>query len=578
MGRKTLKKDGKNAVKKSDSALFDFLEIVDYIMSELLDFLTCIYMLLILAVMPFYFQDGFSHIGSDKSYFFRNVTFRFGIVAYVFLAVYLSVKGLMIGLSPKKDVLAEKSENIMQRLKTSCNLSTTDIFAIIYGAGVVLSYFCSSYKEQALVGADKWYMGTLPQFAFVSVYFFISRFWKRHGFIPLLVLPVSAVVFALGILNRFGIYPIDMKIVNIEFISTIGNINWYCGYAVTVFFAGIAFLWLGGAERRWQKALMCIYGFLGYATLVTQGSDSALFTIAVMTVVMFVLSASDDNMLELGKLVCMFAAACAAMGLAGRCSALKESYESCTAAYPLIKTVTGSRLTFVLVICAAAFMLFVSAVYNRNSLKSADERLLSKTHNFDVENIMKKIRMIVAALAAAGVLSIILFIIVNTLQGGRITAGLLYFNIDWGSGRGASYRAAVWSFAEQNLLHKLVGVGPDCMSAYIYDSAAGGRILEVVNEKFGTLRLTNAHNEWLTILVNQGIVGIVGFAGIICSAVYRYIKDRKVCIAPAVCGIGILAYTINNIFSFQTSMNVPTMFVLLGIGEAYMRAGEKQKE
>jgi O-antigen ligase len=99
-----------------------------------------------------------------------------------------------------------------------------------------------------------------------------------------------------------------------------------------------------------------------------------------------------------------------------------------------------------------------------------------------------------------------------------------------------------------------------------------------VNEKFGTLRLTNAHNEWLTILVNQGIVGIVGFAGIICSAVYRYIKDRKVCIAPAVCGIGILAYTINNIFSFQTSMNVPTMFVLLGIGEAYMRAGEKQKE
>jgi hypothetical protein len=59
--------------------------------------------------------------------------------------------------------------------------------------------------------------------------------------------------------------------------------------------------------------------------------------------------------------------------------------------------------------------------------------------------------------------------------------------------------------------------------------------------------------------------------------VYRYIKNRKVCVAAAVCGMGILAYTINNIFSFQTSINTPTMFVLLGIGEAYMRVGEKQK-
>jgi hypothetical protein len=550
-------------------------------------------MFLILLVLPFYFQDGFSHIGSDKSYFFRNVTFRLGIVAYVLLAVYLIVRGIE---TKKTDTVSEESSTLLKRLLSAWNLSATDIFALIYGAGVILSYFCSSYKSQALTGADKWYMGTLPQFAFVSVYFFISRFWKRHMYLPLMVLPVSAVVFALGILNRFGIYPIDMKIMNIEFVSTIGNINWYCGYAVTVFFAGIAFVWLGCAECRWQKVLMIIYGLLGFATLVTQGSDSALFTIAFMMVVMFVLSDSAENMLALGKLVCTFAAACAAMGLAGRCNAFKESYELCTAAYPSIKIMTGSALTLVIVAFAAVFMLFVSAVCYGNVFKSPTESSPNKAGNINKEsklqkkiinlggNIAEKVRIIVAVSAAAVIFIVIVFVIINTLLDGRITAGmnesvagLLYFNIDWGSGRGASYRAAVWSFAEQNPLHRLVGIGPDCMSAYIYDSVAGGRILSVVNEKFGTLRLTNAHNEWLTILVNQGIIGIVGFAGIICSAVYRYIKNRKVCVAAAVCGMGILAYTINNIFSFQTSINTPTMFVLLGIGEAYMRAGEKQK-
>ena len=50
-----------------------FLKIV-------IDYGICVYMILILAVMPLYNREGFytpnaySHIGTDKSYFFNTVT------------------------------------------------------------------------------------------------------------------------------------------------------------------------------------------------------------------------------------------------------------------------------------------------------------------------------------------------------------------------------------------------------------------------------------------------------------------------------------------------------------------------
>jgi hypothetical protein len=53
--------------------------------------------------------------------------------------------------------------------------------------------------------------------------------------------------------------------------------------------------------------------------------------------------------------------------------------------------------------------------------------------------------------------------------------------------------------------------------------------------------------------------------------VYRYLSRYKTNIFAAACGFGILAYSVNNIVSFQTSINTPTMFVLLGIGECFIR-------
>ena len=121
----------------------------------------------------------------------------------------------------------------------------------------------------------------------------------------------------------------------------------------------------------------------------------------------------------------------------------------------------------------------------------------------------------------------------------------------------------------------MIGVGPDCMSAYLYNGGSES-LVEAARTQFGELTLTNAHCEWLTILVNTGILGLVGFAGMMVSAIVRFLKAgmetlKKESLIAGACGLCLLAYTVNNSFSFQQSMGVATIFVILGMGERFWR-------
>jgi len=142
------------------------------------------------------------------------------------------------------------------------------------------------------------------------------------------------------------------------------------------------------------------------------------------------------------------------------------------------------------------------------------------------------------------------------------------FDENWGSARGGTWRAGMSTWLSQDLLHRFTGVGPDGMAAYLY----GGdnfSLLKTVIKQFGQHTLTNAHNEWITLLANSGIIGLFSFAGMVISSIIRYLKSDKLwCI---VCGLCLFSYTVNNIFSFQQIMNITQLFILLGMGEAVMR-------
>ena len=529
----------------TESALTTFRKYCGY----LLDGAISIYLILIIAVMPFYNEEGYAHIGTDKATFFRAVSVNGAKVILPLLAVWLILMAV---------------EKIQKKEKFQVKLSVTDGFALLYVFSLILSYLCSDYKTDALWGALGWYLGFVPQMILLAIYFLVSRFWTPRKWIFGLFLPISAVVFLLGILNRFDIYPIDMKIERSGFISTIGNMNWYCGYLVSIFFAGYYLLWVSEKsqrERRYlRQILLYLYVVIGFSSLVTQGSMSGLLALAAVLVVTFCLSAQNQRRMQMfGMLMLTLSAGCLIMLLLRIC--LPERFNYAESATDLF---TYSILP--LSMMAVALVFYGLMIY------------VGKKEKYPAK-AMKVVAKALGILCPILLGTVIGMIIVNTKHPGSLGAlsenSLFTFNATWGSDRGGTWTIGIRCFGEQSFLHKMIGVGPDCMSAYLYNGGSES-LVEAARTQFGELTLTNAHCEWLTILVNTGILGLVGFAGMMVSAIVRFLKAgmetlKKESLIAGACGLCLLAYTVNNSFSFQQSMGVATIFVILGMGERFWR-------
>ncbi|MCM1185631.1 MAG: O-antigen ligase family protein [Lachnoclostridium sp.] len=529
------------------------------LLAEILDWIICIYMFLILAIMPFYHQEGYTHIGTDKSYFFRQCARKSAYLILPLLALYLVAAGVVFVREKRGS-----SFQITAWLKT--HFSVTDWFALAYGLSVLLSYACSAYKKEALIGTQGWYMGLYPQLAFIAGYFLISRMWKKEYAIPLSAILASAAVFLLGIINCFGIYPIDMKVKNTAFISTIGNVNWYCGYLTAVFFGGLALFWQMDRKQWKYRLLLGIYVFIGFTSLVTQGSSSGIVALAAVLFVLFCLSAEN------GRLMRAFWEAVLLLSAGGLMCRLIQmlglgKLSVWAGGEGVLGLLNNSSLSLIMTAASLSLLLCVVSANRRKSYPAA---------------IFGKWAKILGC-AGAGLLALfIVILVVNTLAEGKISNVLglppdnpLTFTPAWGSNRGATWRAGIRCFLQQDFLHKLVGAGPDCMSAFLYNGASE-ELTGWVENWFAGSRLTNAHNEWLTILINEGVLGCICYVGMMCSAIWRFLKDRKRSIAAGACGFCVLAYTANNLFSFQQSMNAATIFIIMGMGENFLRENRKR--
>ncbi len=582
--------------------------MVDRVLQVLID----LYLTALIVGMPLYYSDGYRHIGSDKSEFLRvcNLAALCTIVPVLLLCAVVrearnahASRNVSISDSARVNHSTDASEpNVgKNRLaRTLSSLTITDIFALIYAAAVVLSYAFSNYREEAFLGASGWYMGLFTQLSLVAIFFLTSRAWRIEKWIPALFLPVSGVVALLGVLNRFGVNPLKMEPVRAEFISTIGNINWFCGYLVPVFFMVAAYYLFGGsstspvrnkwAERgrrissvrnKWAErerstspvrnkwvergrnafpAGIIIYLFIASASLLTQGSASGLFALAVMLIVFFAVSCGEAaGMKRLTVLVFTIFGAGTLVALLRRVFPGSFTYED-----TITDFLTKGPFSIIMTLASILALCFLWEFESRR--KFPREAMLS-------------LRRIVLITAGAGSAVFVFLLIVHTTRPEVLPFldryAVFTFSPEWGSHRGITWSAGVGCFLEQSPLHKLFGAGPDCMAAYLYNDASEG-LLGAVKAVYSG-RLVNAHNEWITLLATEGIAGAAAYIGMIVTGILRLVRAGKESPAAAACGMGLLAYTINNMFSFQTAINTTAAFLLLGMGEAFLRAANNRK-
>lgn len=524
----------------------------------LCDIVISVYMFVILAVLPLY-NRGYAQIGTDKENFFiKTMTYAGKCLLPVFV-LWLIFRLIVAKQKQEFPNLRASLESLWK------NLNATDKFAALYGISVVLSYVFTRYREEALWGTASWRMGMWTQLGAVIVYFAVSRLWHRKDWLLALILPVSTVVFLLGYLNKFERCLVDKEIINSSFISTVGNINWYCGYLVTVLFGGVYLLWRMEPAITWKKLLLMGYVTIGFASLATQGSSSGIVAFAVAMFVLFGMSVGDAEKMEcFWQEMTLFSGACLVTYVLRNCNVFSREF--------VLEGVTDV-LTFSV---ASIIMTIVSA-----TMLWLVHRMGSTQHYSG--KVWRRIYRGIAIVAPVIIVVALLLTLINTILGGALTENVtnveltkwLTFNSDWGSSRGATWAAGARCFWEADLLHKIFGVGPDCMYTFLVNEGSAD-LQNMVYERFYVNRLTNAHNEWLTILIDMGILGLVSYAGMMISAIRNFLHAGKKSALVAACGFCVLAYTVNNMFSFQQVMNISTVFVILGIGGNGVRSSKAE--
>lgn len=538
--------------KKSTGSKPELIERLGRWLLSLLDVLVSLYMVVLMVILPLYSaESGYRRIGTDKCLFFRSVSVNACKIILPLTVVCL------LGLAVQW--FRAKGRDRVPRPE----LSVTDLSALVYLTAVVGSYLHTSFREETawgdtFYGTYGWYLGLVTQLLFLAVYLMVSRLWQRRDWLIALWVPVLFVVSLLGYLNRFGIFPLEMQAAGPQYISTIGNINWYCGYLVTVLSGFAFYLWQGGQlpRKRWVRSLLYICLGVGFGTLVTQGSSSGIVVLLILLGVFYLLSMKDGEKLQRFWTGCILLSAVCIITLVIR----------------LIRpeAITYSEITTDLLTLTPLPVLMLGVSILCWYLVKRSRR--ARRFREKVWTVLGITAWAAAGAAAAGYM---ILLVLNTLHPGSIGSlsqlDAFTFDASWGSNRGITWTAGLTCFLDQDLPGKLLGVGPDAMGIYIH-SGANPELKQLVEDYFGNLMLTNAHNEWLTVLINEGLLGAAGYIALMVTAICRYLKAGKADSLAGAAGMGILAYTINNVFSFQQVMSTSTVFLMLGIGEACLRS------
>ncbi|MBQ6888103.1 MAG: O-antigen ligase family protein [Lachnospiraceae bacterium] len=490
---------------------------------------TYAYLIFIIAVFPFYAPKGYVEIGIHKFYFFKMV----GLVCFGML-----VPAVLLLLFMK------------WRRKEHFRCSVTDKAMLLYGVAVFLSFVCTEWKEEALWGTEGWYMGAVSQLMFVAIYFVISRFVENEKVWYSLFLMVSSCVFLLGLLNRFSIYPFEMKGANPIFISTLGNINWFCSYWMVLLPIGLVFYWSDIGDTVLIKAGLMLYIIVGFMTGIVQGSSSGFLALGTMIFAIFCLSFRKENrLLRWFELMILFAVSVLVISVLKSLFPESMNYQN-TIAEKITEYSFGVLLLSVFVVCYTVLRYWIK----HKELKI--EKLVI------LRNIVAGIVLLAAVVV--GILVVYYNSMPETIENSRLTDAFI-IDSDWGNSRGATWTAGVEAFATMTFREKMVGVGPDCFYRYVYSE---WEIATELYNVFGDARLTNAHNEWLTTLVNLGICGVLPYITVFITAVFRQLKEGKKHEPALVSAVCIITYTIHNMVSFQQVICTPVVFILIGMGES----------
>lgn len=511
------------------------------------------YTILLFVLLPLCYRDNYYDIGDFKYELFLKLTLWM---------LALIVPALLFYFISNCCCHTWKGTTVRQFFSS---LSLLDRFVLLYLLACLISFVLSNYNTWQFFGEDAsnpawfgyngWYMGLRTQLMLIALYFLVSRFFMKSWKFDLLicVLGASFLVFLLGILHRFLIDPLGLyegidASYHILFLSTIGQATWYSSFLCTIFPLGLFLFWY--CDKTWQRIALGIYAAVGFASLVTQNSDSAYLALAAFLSVLFLFS--FQSVKHLRRFLEVLLTAALSMRVVG---ILQLIFTDRAVRLEKLSAFLSQNPLVWIVIFLIALLYFLLIFMDTNG-------------RFSINSVKWAQKLGLIFIIAALPLGILCIYLTTTGHAPAFFQNISYFvfNDDWGNSRGFTWKYSYSMFAEYPLSLKLFGIGSDCFASYTYAYHAAD-----VSAKWGNSVLANAHNEWLNTLLTTGLFGLVSYAGIFVSAFVSFVKKQKDSIYLLAAAGCIASYFFHNMFCYQQVVCTPFIFLVIGLAEFIMR-------
>ena len=503
---------------------------------EFLKTICQIYMTALLVVLPLYYipWNGYYKLGDTKYYLYRNISLLcLGVCLVVELLA--AVNRWWIGGRPGPGRLLRRAA---KTLPGSCREHSVTTAVCLYGLCAVISACCSPYGNTAWLGEREWYMGAVTICLMTGGFLLAANYGADGG--PAILLGETAFVLVtlIGLGQKLGYDPLGILkgyiVGDWEFthmISTLGNNNWLCGYYSVLFPFSLALFRQAVREgKKLQGVLLCAANVLAMMLLLLQGSDSGVILAGVAIGFSFWLDREDGRFWE--PLLLLLSATALGVRIWGAWMRHLGTYDI------LVQDGIAKKL----------------AVWN-GWIPLAVIGLLFCGYYHKISQKNKKIlqKVVLYGSMAVAVIAVVWYL-------GRILGTDF---AEWGNRRGKLWQMAWSGFWQGDFHQKLLGAGPDCFAEYLGELLPGGTVLFDKGYFEGSI-FTNAHNEWLTTLVNLGLLGTVSYGAVFVTAACRHKKDFAVLLL-------LLTYGVHSLISFQQVLNAPFFFLVLGLYEAGSR-------
>lgn len=483
---------------------------------KILQILSSGYVFTMLLFFSLIYHNNYIDIVQTKKYFFLGVTVVFALACLI-VTMIAELRG-------RRTVVIEKRP-----------WNCVDVWAVILCTGLAFSTMFAGDEKDALWGFTGRNFGTVVLLAGLLGYFLVSRFFVMSQSVLWAYLLGSGCVFLLAVLNAFQIDLLGMK-ENLEptqhyfFVGTMGNMD------VTACFGGImvpvGMMLFYCAKEKFSQRIYGAHVFLGFCAMICCRCDTAVVCVCTAFLVTCWFALSDvGNLGAARRLFFFWIAASAWIGML-RIVLTGHSYEFdglCAWA------VSWQAIAAEVVLWSVLF------VYER---RIGDQ-------NADASKKARRIfSVILLVTAAAGIL---VFLVANV---SGVSEGMLArFKItdEFGNYRGYIWKKSIQAYIDAPAFRKVFGYGMNQFPEFI--RAYEAEMMERFQSTF-----IDAHSEYLQMLATMGLLGAVGFFGMMAAGLWQCVWNLKKAnvqkLAP-MAGIAVLL-----VYFVQAFANNPQVFTM----------------